>query len=137
MRSDNTAHGELRQHRSVSEMRTDLTHSDVYEHQDLMPPDSAYCSSQRTPKCLRNEQGFDTLRHLKKPRSDGRQIPPPKVVHFVPLGALSGPGAPDPDLAILSSIPLHQLLIKNDGNSWRFQHILQISSNSPRIINGR
>ena len=33
----------------------------------------------------------------------GLNIPLAKMVDFVPLGALSGPGAPDPDLARLRS----------------------------------
>ena len=32
-------------------------------------------------------------------RLNGRTIPSAKLIDFVPLGALSGPGAPDPDLA--------------------------------------
>ena len=36
-------------------------------------------------------------RHFE--RLNSSKNPLAKVVHFVPLGSLSGPGAPDPDLA--------------------------------------
>ena len=43
-------------------------------------------------------------------RLNGRNIPWAKVVDFVPLEALSGPGAPDPDLARFHVTVKHEIL---------------------------
>ena len=48
---------------------------------------------------MRKTEGFPTGLGKNFGRLNGWNIPLAKVVDFVPLGALSGPGAPDPDLA--------------------------------------
>ena len=59
-------------------------------------------------------------------RLNGWQNPSAKVIDFVPLGVLSGPGAPDPDLGISWYI-----------DSWDFTHVFEKEAESQELLKKR